>query len=517
MTSTGSAPGGTRIRALRTQVVGAFVVTGLIAAVSLGLVTWAFDRQVDARQSVVDHVDPAAIQARDLFASLVDQETGVRGFALSRDQQFLVPYDEGQRTERQHATRVRALLTDYPGLAPLVDEITQAAQRWRNQSAEPLIVAVRQRRNLQNTAVLDRSKRQFDEVRLRYAALAEALTTERRDAVDEIATRTTQVTGLAIGVVALLVACAVVIVVGLRRLVLNPIDRLALDARAVTAGDVHHEITPTGPRELQALGRDLEAMRHRIVDDLAAVEEARGRLDQQARELSRSNAELEQFAYVASHDLQEPLRKVASFCQLLEQRYGDELDERGKQYLDFAVDGAKRMQQLILDLLAFSRVGRTSGPFTSVDLRHAALQAVSDLDGPISEKHAVVEVGELPTVKGDAALLTSLFQNLVSNSVKFNDSDVPRITISARETAAGWELACTDNGIGIEPQHVDRVFVIFQRLHGRDVYGGTGIGLALAQKIVSYHGGTIWIDEGVTEGTTIRWTLPTDVPGVTTS
>ena len=110
-------------------------------------------------------------------------------------------------------------------------------------------------------------------------------------------------------------------------------------------------------------------MRHRIVDDLAAVEEARGRLDQQARELSRSNAELEQFAYVASHDLQEPLRKVASFCQLLEQRYGDELDERGKQYLDFAVDGAKRMQQLILDLLAFSRVGRTSGPFTSVDLR----------------------------------------------------------------------------------------------------------------------------------------------------
>jgi signal transduction histidine kinase len=514
VTSTASPPGHTRIRALRTQVLGAFVVTGLIAAVSLGLVAWAFERQVDARQSVLEHVDPAAIQARNLFAALVDQETGIRGYALSRDQQFLNPYKVGQGTERETAARVRSLLAREPELAELVDEITRAAERWRNQSAEPLIAAVRQRRNLQNTAVLDRSKSQFDTVRLHYATLTEGLTLERRRALDEISTRTTQVTGLAIGVAALLVACAVVILVGLRRLVLNPLDRLAVDAQAVTAGDVHHEITPTGPRELQALGRDLEAMRHRIVDDLAAAEESRTLLDRQARDLARSNAELEQFAYVASHDLQEPLRKVASFCQLLEQRYGDELDERGKQYLDFAVDGAKRMQQLILDLLAFSRVGRTGGPFTPVDLRHAALQAVSDLDGPISEKHAIVEVGDLPTVQGDATLLTSLFQNLVSNAVKFNESDIPRVTISARETASGWELECADNGIGIEPQHADRVFVIFQRLHGRDVYGGTGIGLALAQKIVSYHGGSIWIAEGAAVGTTIRWTLPIEPPGV---
>jgi signal transduction histidine kinase len=507
-------PGRTRIRALRTQVLGAFVVTGLIAAVSLGLVAWAFERQVDARQSVIDHVDPAAIRARDLFAALVDQETGVRGYALSRDRQFIIPYQQGQRTERQRAAQVRTLLVGNPELARMVDDIVQAARRWRNQSATPLVAAVRDRRDVRDTAVLDRSKRQFDEVRVHYAALAEALTAERRSALDEISTRTTQVTALAIGVAALLVACAVVIVVGLRRLVLNPIDRLAGDARAVTGGDVRHEITPTGPRELQTLGRDLEAMRHRIVDDLATVEDARAQLDRKARELSRSNAELEQFAYVASHDLQEPLRKVASFCQLLEQRYGDELDERGKQYLDFAVDGAKRMQQLILDLLAFSRVGRTGGPITPVDLRHAALQAVADLDGPISEKHAVVEVDDLPTVRGDATLLTSLFQNLVSNAVKFNESEVPRVTISARETATGWELACADNGIGIEPQHAERVFVIFQRLHGRDVYGGTGIGLAMAQKIVSYHGGTIWLDDRVTEGTTIRWTLPNDPPGV---
>jgi light-regulated signal transduction histidine kinase (bacteriophytochrome) len=258
-------------------------------------------------------------------------------------------------------------------------------------------------------------------------------------------------------------------------------------------------------------GERLATAAVRDISDRKAVER---KLAQYADDLTRSNRDLEQFAYVASHDLQEPLRKVASFCQLLEQRYGDELDERGKQYLDFAVDGAKRMQQLILDLLTFSRVGRTGGPFTAVDLRHAALQAVSDLDEPISEKHAVVEIDDLPTVQGDATLLTSLFQNLVSNAVKFNESDIPRVTISARETASGWELECADNGIGIEPQHADRVFVIFQRLHGRDVYGGTGIGLALAQKIVSYHGGSIWIADGAAVGTTIRWTLPTDPPGV---
>jgi signal transduction histidine kinase len=500
-------------RTLRRQVAVAFTVTALIAVVSLSIVAWAFERQVDARARVIDTIDPGAIAARDLYAALVNQETGVRGYALSRDQQFLAPYEQGLREESIAKDKLRTLLAGTVGLELRVEELESAARRWQQRSVAPLIEAVQNRRpTFANTALLERSKVQFDVVRDRYTRLAAALDDERESARDEIATNTNQVVGLSIVVAALLIACALVIWFGLQRLVLTPIDHLGHDARTVTAGDVEHAIESVGPRELAALGEDLEGMRRRIVEDLAAAERARVQLARQATELGRSNAELEQFAYVASHDLQEPLRKVTSFCQLLDQRYGDQLDERGKQYLDFAVDGAKRMQQLILDLLAFSRVGRSTAAFVPVDLRAAAGDAIDNLDHAIQTQHAVVEVGELPTVPGDPTLLTALFQNLISNAIKFNASDVPRVAIRAARTDDGWALACADNGIGIEAQYAERVFMIFQRLHGREAFEGTGIGLALCQKIVTYHGGSIWIDTAITEGTTIRWTLPTTPP-----
>jgi signal transduction histidine kinase len=518
MTPAGAAEGPGTGRKLRTQVAAAFVVTALIAFVSLAVMAWAFDRQVDARSRIINRIDPAALAARDVFASLVDQETGVRGFALSREEQFLAPFDAGKQEERVAARRLRALVRGEPALETQVAALDTVATRWREDSAARLIQRVRADRTpVRNTAVLDRSKEQFDAVRLQYAGLSAALDVERAAARDEIDSKTTQVIALSIAVVAVLIACAIVIWVGLRRLVLAPIDRLGRDARRVTAGDVEHPIDPSGPTELATLGADIEEMRERIVDDLAAAERARIQLARQARELTRSNAELEQFAYVASHDLQEPLRKVTSFCQLLEQRYGDQLDERGQQYLDFAVDGAKRMQQLILDLLAFSRVGRSTADFVTVDLGAAAADAVSNLEHTIATRGAVVEVGDLPMVSGDPTLLTALFQNLISNAIKFNVADVPTAWISAARTDAGWELACADNGIGIEPQHADRVFMIFQRLHARDDFEGTGIGLALCQKIVTYHGGSIWIDADRDDGTTIRWTLPTTPPGATES
>jgi light-regulated signal transduction histidine kinase (bacteriophytochrome) len=256
-------------------------------------------------------------------------------------------------------------------------------------------------------------------------------------------------------------------------------------------------------------------MRHRIMEELDASREQEQRLtelaaglDAQALELRRSNAELEQFAYVASHDLQEPLRKVASFCQMLERRYAGQLDERADQYIHFAVDGARRMQDLINDLLAFSRVGRIAHLDEPVDLNAQLARAEANLAARVEETGATIESDELPTVVGDPGLLALVFQNLVGNAIKFHGDDPPVVRIGARRDGDGWEIEVADNGIGIDPEYAERIFVIFQRLHTRVTYEGTGIGLAMCRKIVEYHGGRIWLDTDAHPGTTFRFTLP---------
>jgi hypothetical protein len=285
----------------------------------------------------------------------------------------------------------------------------------------------------------------------------------------------------------------------------------------VARGEITRRVEPVGPAEIAALAGDVEAMRSRIVDELVEVAQAREQVEQanalleeQAVDLRRSNAELEQFAYVASHDLQEPLRKVASFCQLLQKRYGGQLDERADQYIAFAVDGAKRMQELIQDLLAFSRVGRVGQEIGEVDLDDCLERALRSLSTALEESDARVEADPLPTVTGDATLLTQVFQNLLGNAVKFRGEDSPRVRITCRQDGDMWEIACRDNGIGIPGQYAEKVFVVFQRLHPRDEYDGTGIGLAMCRKIVEFHGGHLWLvqprDDG--PGAEFRFTLP---------
>jgi light-regulated signal transduction histidine kinase (bacteriophytochrome) len=253
-------------------------------------------------------------------------------------------------------------------------------------------------------------------------------------------------------------------------------------------------------------------MRRRILVEVAALQAARDEVELRALELQRSNAELEQFAYVASHDPQEPLRKVASFCQMLELRYGEQLDDRAREYIAFAVDGAKRMQDLINDLLAFSRVGRIGTPHGEVPLR-AVLDGVRrDLGAAIEETGARVEVGDLPTVRGDPTLLAVVFRNLIANAIKFRGDEPPRVVVSADRDGDMWDFTVSDNGIGIEPEYAERIFVIFQRLHTRQAYEGTGIGLALCRKIVEHHGGRIWLAAPRNgAGATFRFTLPSQI------
>ena len=324
--------------------------------------------------------------------------------------------------------------------------------------------------------------------------------------------------GLAVAMVVAFVALATVLALLVRGAVTRPLAALAAACRRITEGNFGERIIPRGPRDIRSIAADVEDMRQRIVDELDASRSAREALDEQAEELRRSNAELEQFAYVASHDLQEPLRKVASFCQLLEKRYGDQLDERGAEYIGFAVDGAKRMQALINDLLTFSRVGRLNATLTEVDLNAALDTALDNLSAAIEESAAEIVRPDqpLPTVDGDPTLLTMVWQNLIGNAVKFQrEGTVPRVVIECEQRSGShdreWLFGVSDNGIGIAEEFADKVFVIFQRLHVREVYSGTGIGLALCKKIVEHHGGSIWVDTSRTsrrQGARILFTLP---------
>jgi light-regulated signal transduction histidine kinase (bacteriophytochrome) len=311
---------------------------------------------------------------------------------------------------------------------------------------------------------------------------------------------------------ALIAVVGVLLWRGLRRSVLEPVESLAAQTRAVASGNLDRRILPSGPPEIEALGEDVDAMRSRIAAELALVESARAELVARTEDLARSNADLEQFAYVASHDLSEPLRKVASFCQLLERQYGDQLDDKARQYIAFAVDGARRMQILIGDLLDFSRVGRSTETFGPIDLDAVVARASANLEQLMADSQAELVRTPLPTVRGDATLLVALFQNLIGNSVKYRGPDPPLIEISAVHDEGQWLFTVSDNGIGIDPKYGERIFAIFQRLHLRDEYGGTGIGLALCRKIVEFHGGRIWLADGPGPGATFRFTLP-DGPG----
>jgi light-regulated signal transduction histidine kinase (bacteriophytochrome) len=234
---------------------------------------------------------------------------------------------------------------------------------------------------------------------------------------------------------------------------------------------------------------------------------------QAEEELRRSNEELERFAYVASHDLQEPLRTVASYVQLLARRYRDRLDQDATEFIDFAVDGAKRMQRLIEDLLAFSRVG-TRGPAPVATSAQAALtSALGGLHAAIQDAGATVTYDPLPEVLADPGQLEQVFANLIGNALKFHGANPPEVHVSATTNGARCVFSVRDNGIGIDPQYYERIFVIFQRLHGREAYPGTGIGLAICKKIVARHGGRIWLESVPGEGTTFSFSLPTATEG----
>ena len=239
-----------------------------------------------------------------------------------------------------------------------------------------------------------------------------------------------------------------------------------------------------------------------------ALREANAELTRKAQELARSNAELEQFAYVASHDLQEPLRMVSSYTQLIMRRYSDRLDGDAREFMEFIVDGSARMKRLIEDLLAYSRVGTHGKELKPIDCETVLEKALVNLRGTIEDNGAVVTHDPLPTADADNSQLVQLFQNLIGNAIKFRGAAPPAVHVSAEERADVWVFIVRDNGIGIEPQYFERIFMVFQRLHGKAEYPGTGIGLAICKKVVDRHGGRIWVESQPGQGSKFCFALP---------
>jgi len=502
---------------LRRRLGVALTASGLVAALLVAAAIFLIVSVRNQQNRVVNRYFNATRISNQLFTELLDAETAVRGYALTGDPATLAPFTRTTSAQTaSQTTQLRQLLVHDPALQAGLMAAGRSAARWYEQWATPTIALVKAKGTDQvHAADVDRGQTLFDAIRTDFGRYSSALLARRQSANSALIRRTDLLLVTVVVAAVALVGAGIGLSFSLRRWILRPLDSLRVESRTVAEGALEHRVQVSGPAEVQRLGADVEAMRVRLVTQLADVEQAhrqvqasRDEISQQATELQRSNRDLEQFAYVASHDLQEPLRKVASFCQMLERRYQGQLDERADQYIAFAVDGAKRMQRLINDLLEFSRVGRLGRPLAPVALQGCLDQALNNLDTIRVASGAIITADPLPQVLGDEDLLVQLLQNLLGNAIKFRGYGPPHVHLGARRAGELWELSCADDGIGIDPQYGERVFVIFQRLHPRDSYEGTGIGLAMCKKIVEYHGGEIWLDTAAAEsGATFRWTL----------
>ncbi|MFD9542446.1 ATP-binding protein [Streptomyces sp. NPDC060022] len=482
-----------------------------------GCGVWVLAHATDVNKQLTERWSPALIASVRMESALINQESGIRGYGITGEREFLKPYQDGIAQQTAAAAELSPLVAGNKRAEVELALVLERANRWQTTTARPVGEAADPVAAAQQRA--ESGKAAFDSLRTALSDQQTQIEAERDQAREDLQQVRTLRNTVFTAIAAMVLALFALAFAGLRRGVQIPLDRLRTDVRKIADGRFDHSIVPSGPVDLRALAADVDGMRRRLAGELDFSDRARTELDEQATELRRSNEELEQFAYVASHDLQEPLRKVASFCQLLERRYADQLDDRAKQYIAFAVDGANRMQTLINDLLTFSRVGRLHAQDTDVSLDTLLRRITNSLGLVIEETRAVITHDPLPAVHGDPTQLGVLLQNLISNAIKFRAPGVvPKVHISAHELAdsadsaegvkSRWEFAVSDNGIGIGPEYAERIFLIFQRLHTRDTYPGTGIGLALCRKIVEYHGGTITLDTGYTPGTRFVFTLP---------
>jgi signal transduction histidine kinase len=461
----------------RNKVVAGFG-TALAILILVGVLSYRSMLRTDEDREWVTHTHQVLEKLDAVLTNMLDIETGARGYILTGETPYLGPYNVSLDRVRQNVKDARELTVDNPVQQQALDILEPMISKGLETIRHP--IEIRTQGGLAAGAESVRSglgKQSMDQIR---SQIGEMKQEENRLLISRMqqaakSSRNTR-TVIAIGeVLAVGFLCLAGIIVG---------QEMGQRGRA--------------EEEVRAVNADLE---QRVADRTAE-------LNERAKDLARSNSELQQFAYVASHDLQEPLRMVASFTQLLAKRYGEKLDDDAHDFINFAVDGATRMQTLISDLLNYSRVGTQGKPLVPTDSETLFKRVLESLQFSIEESGAVIVSDPLPMVMADPQQLGQLFQNLLTNAIKFHGEEPPHVRISTERNGNDWKISVRDNGIGISQDHAERIFVIFQRLHTKTEYPGTGIGLAICKKIVERHGGRIWIEPSPGGGTTFCFTIP---------
>ncbi len=461
----------------KTKVAAGFGI-GLAILILVGVVSFKAMVQNSEDRVWVTHTYLVLEKLDAALANIVDAETGERGYILTGEESYLEPYNDGLKHVQENLKDLRELTADNSIQQRSLDHFESLIAR--KVSELQALIEIRNRNGLEDAIQGVREsagKQHMDQVRGQIAEmkLEEDRLLKLRSAEADTSSRKARIVIVSGEVLAFAFLCLAGFVVGQEMM------------RRRWAEE-----------EVRQLNRDLERR----------VAERTAELDERAKELARSNAELQQFAYVASHDLQEPLRMVASFTQLLAKRYKDKLDDDAREFINYAVDGATRMQTLISDLLTYARAGTQGKPLEPTDSEALFHRVLDSLKFVIEETGAVISHDPLPMVMADPQQLGQLFQNLVTNAIKFRGEQPPHVKISVQRSGSDWKISVRDNGIGISQEHADRIFVIFQRLHTKTEYPGTGIGLAICKKIVERHGGRIWVEPSPEGGSTFCFTIP---------
>jgi signal transduction histidine kinase len=435
-----------------------------------------------------------------LEKTVISLENGLRGYVASGNERQLQPWNAGLKVYPAQVRKLESLVSDVPSQQAQVRDIKEQIDDYVNLWATPLLGLARQRLNVAQSVIVTGTGRvRIDQLRDSFARLfsqEQALAVSREHSAESTSSRAIAAGWAGLILLLLLAAAATWY---LRRSVVRPVLTVADAAGRLAEGDMTARVPVVRDDEIGDLARAFNTM----ADSLEASSEA---LAERSRELERSNRELEQFASVTSHDLQAPLATISMYAQLLEQRHAEDLNG-GQQLVEGINAATVKARTLIRDLLEYSRAGRGELLHDPVDMKDLAGEALEMLAGPIEQSAGDVTVEDLPVILGDARKLRQVFLNLIGNALKFSEGP-PRVRVSAEVQGTTAIFAVTDNGIGMDPGQAERIFQPFHRLHGEEEYPGTGIGLAVCERIIEQHGGRIWAQSAPGEGSTFRFTLP---------